>query len=130
MGRSQLWARAAGLAALIAAGLSGCDASLRPPGDAGVCFQYVTLNTGKGQFNVLETGVSSLESCASKLEGMRLHFLRLGGNRLSVTGAYQSKFIFVEPEGIFTSDSLNGASYLALIRTGDGRLAPPGAFRQ
>ena len=59
-----------------------------------------------------------------------MRFLMLGGNQNAITGAYQSKFLFLEQEGIFTADSLNGASYLALERTADGRLAPPGAFKQ
>lgn len=66
-------------------------------------------------------------ACWAQLEAMRLHFLGLGGSQTDLTGAYQSKFIFLERDGIFTADSLNGASYLALIRTGDGRLAPPGS---
>jgi hypothetical protein len=109
--------------------LTACDTSLRPPVDTGVCYQYVALKGGQHRFNVLERNVSSLEVCAAALEAMRLNFLRLGGNQRDVTGAYQSKFIFVEQEGIFTADSLNGASYLALVRTDDGRLAQPGAVR-
>jgi hypothetical protein len=109
--------------------LTACDTSLRPPVDTGVCYQYVALKGGQHRFNVLERNVSSLEVCAAALEAMRLNFLRLGGNQMDVTGAYQSKFIFVEQEGIFTADSLNGASYLALVRTDDGRLAQPGAVR-
>jgi hypothetical protein len=109
--------------------LSACDTSIKPPGDTGVCYQYVTPKGAKPRFNVLEQNVSSLEVCAAALEAMRLNFLRLGGNQMTVTGAYQSKFIFVEQEGIFTADSLNGASYLALVRTDDGRLAQPGAVR-
>ena len=111
------------------ASLTACDTSIRPPGDTGICYQYVALKDGKHRFNVLERNVQSLEVCAAALEAMRLNFLRLGGNQTDLTGAYQSKFIFVEQEGIFTADSLNGASYLALVRTDDGRLAQPGAVR-
>jgi hypothetical protein len=118
------------LLAVAAVALSGCDTSPKPPGDTGVCYQYVTLKNGQHRFNVLEQNVKSLEVCAGALEAMRLKFLALGGNQTSITGAYQSKFIFLEPEGVFTADSLNGASYLALVRTGDGRLAQPGAVRQ
>jgi hypothetical protein len=100
--------------------LAACDTSVKPPGDAGVCYQYVALKGGQHRFNVLERNVSSLEVCAAALEAMRLNFLRLGGNQMNVAGAYQSKFIFVEQEG---------ASYLALVRTDDGRLAQPGAVR-
>ena len=89
----------------------------------------MTLKDGKGRFNVLQQNVPSLEVCAAALEAMRLNFLRLGGNQNDITGAYQSKFIFIEQEGIFTADSLKGSSYLALVRTDDGRLAQPGAVR-
>jgi hypothetical protein len=116
--------------ALMAAPLAACDNSPKPPGDTGVCYQYVTLKGGQHRFNVLEQNVTSLEVCAGALEAMRLKFLSLGGNQTSITGAYQSKFLFVEPEGIFTADTLNGASYLALVRTNDGRLAQPGAVRR
>ena len=116
--------------ALVAAPLAACDNSPKPPGDTGVCYQYVTLKGGRHRFNVLEQNVKSLEVCAGALEAMRLKFLSLGGNQTSITGAYQSKFLFVEPEGIFTADTLNGASYLALVRTNDGRLAQPGAVRR
>jgi hypothetical protein len=116
------------LAALL--GLSGCDTSLRPPGDTGVCYHYVTPKGEKPRFNVLAKNVPSLEACAAKLEGMRMRFLMLGGAQTNITGAYQSKFLFLESAGIFTADSLDGASYIALVRTGDGKLAPPGAFKQ
>jgi hypothetical protein len=61
---------------------------------------------------------------------MRMRFLMLGGTQNNITGAYQSKFLFLESAGIFTADSLDGASYIALVRTADGKLAPPGAFKQ
>ncbi len=115
--------------ALFASPLAACDSSPKPLGTPGVCYQYVTPKGAKPHFNVLEQNVPSLEVCAGALEAMRIKFLSLGGNQLTVTGAYQSKFIFVEQEGIFTADSLNGASYLALVRTDDGRLAQPGAVR-
>jgi hypothetical protein len=116
--------------ALIPPLLAACDNSPRPPGDSGVCYQYVIPRPGQHRFNVLSKNTPSLEACASALEAMRLHFLMIGGNQTSLTGAYQSKFIFLEPDGIFTADSLNGASYIALVRTNDGRLVRPGAIRQ
>jgi hypothetical protein len=107
--------------------LSACDTSPRPPGDAGVCYHYAQPKGRKPHYNVLARNVTTLEQCAADLEAMRIHFLSLGGNQTDITGAYQSKFLFLERDGIFTADSLNGASYLALVRTGDGRLAPPGS---
>jgi hypothetical protein len=115
---------------LAANGLAGCDTSARPPGDVGVCYAYAQPKNGKPHFNVVARNVPTLEQCAADLEGLRLHFLTLGGSQTEMTGAYQTKFLFLEREGIFTADSLNGASYLALVRTGDGRLAPPGSAPQ
>ena len=129
MTRIRLYFSLAALATL-SIGFAGCDTSLRPPGDTGVCYQYVTPKGEKPRFNVLNRDVPTLEACAAKLEGMRMRFLMLGGNQDAITGAYQSKFLFLEQDGIFTADSLNGASYIALVRTADGRLAPPGAFKQ
>jgi len=115
-------------AALLGAStVSGCDTSPRPPGDPGVCYHYAQPKGKPPQYNVLARNVPTLEQCAADLEGMRVHFLSLGGSQVEITGAYQTKFLFLEREGIFTADSLNGASYLALVRTGDGRLAPPGS---
>jgi hypothetical protein len=109
--------------------LLGCDTSPRPPGTLGACYQYVTLKSGAHRFNLVEAHLPNLETCAAALEAMRIRFLRLGGSQLTLTGAYQSKFIFIEQEGIFTADSLDGGSYLALVRTADGRLAQPGAVK-
>ncbi|MDP9102477.1 MAG: hypothetical protein M3N05_00530 [Pseudomonadota bacterium] len=111
-------------------GLIACDNSPRPPGDTGVCYHYVQPKGQKAHFNVLARNVPNLETCAAQLEAMRLHFLGLGGDQTNLTGAYQTKFLFLEREGIFTADSLNGASYIALVRTGDGHLAPPGSAPQ
>lgn len=115
------------LAVLGASTVSACDTSPRPPGDTGICYHYAQPKGTPAHFNVLARNVPTLEQCAADLEAMRIHFLGLGGNQVDITGAYQSKFLFLERDGIFTADSLNGASYLALVRTGDGRLAPPGS---
>lgn len=119
-------ALAAALLSLCA--VTACDTSPRPPGDVGVCYHYAQPKGQKAHYNVLARDVPSLEQCAADLEAMRLHFLGLGGNQVDITGAYQTKFLFLEHDGIFTADSLNGASYLALIRTDDGRLVPPGSI--
>ena len=52
----------------------------------------------------------------------------LGGNQTDIYGAYQSNFLFLVKEGVMTSTSLEGPRYVALVRTGDGRLAIPGAM--
>ena len=72
--------------------------------------------------------VGSLEACAGNLEAMRVKFLRMGGNQTDIYGAYQANFLFLVKEGVMTSTSLEGPRYVALVRTGDGRLAIPGAM--
>jgi hypothetical protein len=54
----------------------------------------------------------------------------MGGSTQELLGAYQANYIFLQREGVFTSTSLEGPRYLALVRTGDGRLAIPGAMPQ
>jgi hypothetical protein len=72
----------------------------------------------------------NLETCAANLEAMRVKFLHLGGNHQEIYGAYQANFLFLQAEGVLTSTSLEGPRYVALVRTGDGRLAIPGAMPQ
>ena len=45
-------------------------------------------------------------------------------------GAYQGNYLFLGRNGVFTSTSLEGARWPALVRTSDGRLAPPSAVAQ
>jgi hypothetical protein len=54
----------------------------------------------------------------------------MGGTQQEIYGAYQANFLFLEPQGVLTSTSLEGPRYVALVRTGDGRLAIPGAMPQ
>ena len=52
----------------------------------------------------------------------------LRGTQQDIYGAYQANFLFLEAQGVSTSTSLEGPRYVALVRTGDGRLAIPGAM--
>ena len=52
------------------------------------------------------------------------------GSQIDVIGAYQGNFLFLNQFGVFTAPSLTAARYPALVRTGDGRLAIPGAVQQ
>jgi hypothetical protein len=90
----------------------------------------VQLKDGKYRFNQLAKNQPDLEHCAAQLEIMRVRFNRLGADEQEVTGAYQGQFIFIDPRGVFTGRTLDGTHYPALVRTGDGRLAVPGAVRQ
>lgn len=115
--------------AAAALALSACTKKTTPPGDAGVCFHVVPQQDGSLKYNRL-VAAASLEVCAANLEAMRIKFLRLGGNQTNIYGAYQANFLFLEKEGVMTSTSLEGPRYVALVRTGDGRLAVPGAMPQ
>jgi hypothetical protein len=118
------------LGLLSAFALAGCAKRTLPPGDAGVCYHVVTGADGKLRFNRLVQNIPNLETCAANLEAMRIRFLRLGGSNQDLMGAYQGNFIFLQREGVFTAPSLEAHRYLALVRTGDGRLAIPGAIAQ
>ena len=107
--------------------LSACSERTEPPGDAGVCYHVVPQKGGKLKYNKLVVA-PNLETCAANLEAMRLKFLRMGGTQQNIYGAYQANFLFLQQEGVLTSTSLEGPRYVALVRTGDGRLAIPGAM--
>jgi hypothetical protein len=121
------------LAALIvcaaALGVSACAKKTTPPGDARVCYHVVPQKDQSLKYNKL-VEADSLEKCAANLEAMRIKFLTLGGNRQEIYGAYQANFLFLQKEGVLTATSLEGPRYVALVRTGDGRLAIPGAMPQ
>ena len=110
--------------------LTACEKQIEAPTAQGVCYQVIFLDKdGKtARFNEVAHGRPSLESCAAALEGMRIRFLGLGSNQTDIVGAYQGNFIFIQPEGVFTATSLEGPRYVAWVRTGDGRLAIPGAM--
>ena len=116
-------------AAVVSLGLTGCEQRTEPPGDVGVCYHVVPQKDGSLKYNRL-VNTPNLESCASNLEAMRIKFLMLGGNQQDIVGAYQANFLFLQKEGVLTSTSLEGPRYVALVRTGDGRLAIPGAMPQ
>ena len=111
---------------LSALSLGACEKQLDAPMDTGVCWQLVNKD-GKPVFNNVTDHEPTIEACAASLEGMRLHFLSLGGGTEEVTGAYQGQYLFLQKEGVFTSQTLKGGRYLLLVRTGDGRLAKLGA---
>lgn len=108
--------------------LAACSQRTKPPGEVGICYHVVGQPDGSLKYNKLKGTQPNLENCAAALEGMRVRFLRMGGSARELVGAYQGNFLFLQREGIFTSSSLEGHRYLALVRTGDGRLAIPGAM--
>jgi hypothetical protein len=105
--------------------LGACKPTLQTPGDTGVCYHLAQDAAGKLHFNVVAKGVPDMEHCAGDLEGMRLRFLSLGGSSTQITGAYQGNFLFLQDEGVFTSDSYQGPRYPFLVHSGN-QLVPPG----
>jgi hypothetical protein len=120
-------------AALVASGLAltACEKQIKPPFETGVCFHVVTNKDGSLRYNPVARNVPQMEECAATLEGMRIRFVRMGqSNNRSMVGAYQGSFIFIEKEGIYLGQTYDGPRFMSLVRTGDGRLAVPGAIRQ
>jgi hypothetical protein len=113
-------------AALAMLALGACKASIEAPTDAGVCYHFAAIQQGKPKFNVVATGVPDLEHCAGRLEAMRDRFLALGGTNRDIVGAYQGNFLFLGDEGVFTSQSFDGARFPFLVRSGD-HLVPLGS---
>ena len=116
----------AGLGAVLA--LAGCARQIAAPTTTGVCWQAIPLKTGDIRFNRVSDHEPDMEHCAASLEGMRLRFLSMGGNNDQLIGAYQGNFLFLTRQGVFMSQSFNGARYFALGRTNDGRLATAAAL--
>ncbi len=111
---------------LAAAALSGCEKQIEAPMQAGVCWQMIT-HGDKVKFNLLSKNEPRIEDCAASLEGMRLRFLGLGGSKTDIDGAYQGQFLFLRPEGVFTSQTYKGERFVLLVRSADGQLEKLGA---
>jgi hypothetical protein len=125
------------VAALALAGLAaGCAQRVEAPRDPGVCWYVVPAEGAAAdpeappRFNVVARDQPQIEFCAARLEEMRLRFLRMGGSNREIIGAYQGQFIFIDRRGVQFGKDLNGPRFFALTRTGDGRLAIPGAIQR
>lgn len=120
------------LAVVVAALLGACSNSPRAPFNPGVCYSVFPAEDGKGppRFNAVATDQPQIEFCAARLEEMRIRFLRLGGSNREVIGAYQGQFIFIDRRGVSFARTLDGSRFFAMARTGDGRLAIPGAIQR
>lgn len=121
-----------GLAVVLgSAALAACSApQLQAPSDKGVCYHVGEPAGGAPRFNVVARDQPQIEFCAARLEEMRLRFLRLGGTNRDMVGAYQGQFIFIDRGGVKFGKTLTGQRFFALTRTGDGRLAIPGAIQR
>lgn len=119
-------------AAATALTLAACAERVEAPRDPGVCWYVVAAETegGEPRFNVVARDQPQIEFCAARLEEMRVSFLRMGGTNREIIGAYQGQFIFIDQYGVKFGKTLTGSRFFALARTGDGRLAMPGAIRR
>lgn len=109
--------------------LAACSQAVKAPTDTGVCYAVETPD-GEPVFNVVARDQAQIEMCAARLEEIRLRFRGLGSTRQEITGAFQGQFIFVDRRGVSFGRTLTGARFFALARTGDGRLAVPGAIER
>ncbi|MBJ7484243.1 hypothetical protein [Brevundimonas sp.] len=119
--------------AAFAAVLAACTAEVKAPTDNGVCYVVVKPKEGeKGdvRFNRLADNQPQMEACAARLEEMRVRFLRMGGSQTEVIGSYQGLYLFIDRAGVWQAQKLEGTRFFALARTGDGRLAVPGAIER
>ena len=111
--------------------LAACEKAVEAPFDRGVCYAVERGDKGEApRFNKVADNQPQIEFCAARLEEVRLRFLRMGGSRQQITGSYQGQFIFIDRGGVWLSKSLDGGRFNAMARTGDGRLAMPGAIQR
>lgn len=124
---------AAAILGVLGLTVAGCSQkAVQAPRDEGVCYHVVPAEDGKSapQMNVVARDQPQIEFCAARLEEMRLRFLRMGGTNRDMIGAYQGQFIFIDRGGVQFGKTLTGQRFFALTRTGDGRLAIPGAIQR
>lgn len=122
-------ARILSLSVVAAAALAACSNQPEFTFEPQVCYFVAPAEDGEGpQLRRVADNIPQIELCAARLEDMRLRFLRMGGSNEEITGAYQGRFIFIAREGVSFGKSLEGSRFFALARTGDGRLAIPGAI--
>lgn len=114
-----------------AVALAACEKAVEAPFDRGVCYAVERGKEGEApRFNKVADEQPQIEFCAARLEEVRLRFLRMGGSRREITGSYQGQFIFIDREGVWISQKLDGSRFILMARTGDGRLAIPGAIQR
>ncbi len=120
------------MAAASALILSACQSGPEAPLDEGVCYHVGKDDSQPHgiRYNVVARDQPQIEFCAARLEELRIKFLRMGGSKNELVGAYQGHYIFLDQYGVKIGKSLDGQRFMALARTGDGRLAIPGAIQR
>ena len=112
--------------------LAGCEKAVEAPFDRGVCYA-VEASEEDGEpprFNKVADDQPQIEFCAARLEEVRLRFQRMGVARQEIVGSYQGQFIFIDRGGVWIAQTLDGGRFNLMARTGDGRLAMPGAIQR
>ncbi len=110
--------------------LTACTPEVKAPETSGVCYHAVPRVNGTITFNQLSAHEDTMESCAGALEGMRLRFLGMGGSVHSIVGSYNGQYLFLDPSGVYESQSYKGVRFPFLVHTEDGRLAAPGRVQE
>lgn len=113
-----------------ASALAACQQTVKAPDDPGVCYQVTVRSDTDVKFNKLAEDQPSMEACIARLEELRLKFLRMGGSRRELTGAFQGKFLFIDAAGVTVADSLTSGRFFAFTRAADGTLALPNVVNQ
>jgi hypothetical protein len=108
-------------------GLAACTKQVATPTQVDACFEVVPHKDGSIGFNMLAPHEPNLESCAGALEAMRLRFLGLGGSNHQLAGVYNTQYLFLDPGGVKTSNSIDGMRFPFLIHADDGHLVAAGA---
>lgn len=90
---------------LFALGLAACAEEPGAPTTAGVCWRMVEGFNGKPDFRPLVSGVENLESCAGRLEGLRLE------HGQALVGAYQGRYIYVTEAEISVANGPRAQRY-------------------
>jgi hypothetical protein len=95
---------------------------MRPgaPRGAGQCWQRVAASPPK--WTMVADQSKSIEACGGYLEAIRTQTLKVE----EVIGGYQGFFVIARPQGIYYTTDLKKFPIRALVRTDDGKLAPPG----
>ena len=96
----------------------------------GACYFVATPDNAPPRLQKIADDQPQLEQCAARLKRCVCVSLRMGGSNQEIAGAYQGRFIFVDREGVKIGKSLTGSRFFAMARTGDGRLAIPGAIQR
>ena len=121
-----------GAVIVAAATVSACEPALEAPRETGVCYQVLNPDDReKIDFVAVARDQPSIEHCAARLEEGRVRFARMGTTPpAEIVGVYQGRFLFIDRAGVWAAQKLDGGRYFMLNRTGDGRLAVPGAIAQ